>query len=57
MIIKMFNEFRRRMHEHSEMFNKQLENTKKKQTAEEYNSENKKYALEVINARLDDTEE
>lgn len=45
------------MHEHSEMFNKQLENTKKKQTAEEYNSENKKYALEVINARLDDTEE
>ena len=22
MIIKMFNEFRRRMHEHSEMFNK-----------------------------------
>ena len=56
MIIKMFKEFRR-MHVHSEMFNKQLEKTKKKQTAEECNSGNKKYTLEVIKARLDDTEE
>lgn len=56
MITKMFSEFRR-MHEHSEMFNKQLDNTKKKQAAEEHNSGNKKHVLEGISAGSDGTEE
>ena len=38
----MLNELRRRMDEHNEEFNKELENIEKKQTAEEYNNWNKK---------------
>ena len=37
MIIKMLSELRRRMDEHSEKFNKELENIKKNQKTEEYN--------------------
>ena len=46
MIIKMLNELRRRMDEHSEKFNKELENIKKNQTAKEYS--NWKSTLEGI---------
>ena len=57
MIIKMLSELKRRMNEHCEKFNKELENIKKTQTAEEYNNWNLKNTLEGINSRLDDTEE
>lgn len=43
MIIKMLNELGRRMDKHSENFNEELEYTKKKQTAKEYNKWNKKH--------------
>ena len=56
MIIKMLNELGRRIDKHSEKFNRELENIKKNQTAEEYNNWNKT-TLEEINSRLDDTEE
>lgn len=38
MIIKMVNELRRRIHEHSEKFNKEFETIKKNQTAKEYSN-------------------
>lgn len=38
MIIKMVNELRRRIHEHSEKFNKEFETINKNQTAKEYSN-------------------
>ena len=58
MIIKMLNELgRRRMDEHSEDFNKEVENIKKNQAELKNTITEMKNALEGINSRLDDTEE
>ena len=59
MIIKMLKELKRRMNEQSEkveVFNKELENTKKNHTDLKSTTEIKN-TLERINSRLDDTEE
>lgn len=49
----------RKTEEHSENFNKELENTEKTTTiwAEEYSNWNGKKKLETINSRLDNSEE
>ena len=57
MIIKMLIKHRRRMDEHSEKFLKELENTKKNQTALKNTITKIKTTLEGINSRLEDTEE
>ena len=51
MIIKMLNELRRRMDEHSEKFNKQLENINKNQTEQNNTINEIKNILEGINSR------
>ena len=44
MVIKILNEFRRKMEEHSANFNRVLENQRKETTrAKEYNNCNEKY--------------
>ena len=53
----MLSKLRRRMHQHSENFNKGLENIKKNQTELKYTITEIKNTLERINSRLDDTEE
>ena len=52
MIIKVLNKLKKRMDEHSEKSNKELEPNR----AEEYNNWNNN-TLEGINSRLDDKEE
>ena len=56
MIIKMFNELGRRMDEHSEKFNKELENIKYQMELKNMITEIKN-TVEGINSRLDNTEE
>ena len=55
----MLNELSRRMDEHSEKFNKELENIEKNQTKLKNTITEiiKKTTLDGINCRLDDTEE
>ena len=55
-MIKMLNKIGISMDEHSEKFNKELENIKKNQTALKCNNWNKKYTR-GINGRLHDTKE
>ena len=57
LIIWMLTELGKRIDEHSENFNKELENTPKEPVrAEEYNNWNEKHTR-GINSRLSDTEE
>lgn len=57
MILKMFNELWRRMDEHSEKFDKELEKCKEKpKRTKEYNNRNKN-TIERIDSKFDDTEE
>ena len=59
MIIKMLNKLGRRRNEHSEKFNKELENIKKNQIElKNFNNWNLKYTISRgINNVLGDTEE
>ena len=56
MIIKMLTELWRRVDEHSENFNKELENRKKNPSELRNTITEVKNTLEGINSRLDDTE-
>ena len=56
MIIKMLNKLRR-MDEHHENFNKELENTEKNRTEVKNTITEIKNTLESIKSRVDDTEE
>ena len=57
MVIKILTELRGRMDEHSEKFNKGIENIKKNQTKLKNTITEIKNTLEGINSRLDDAEE